>query len=75
MPYPVPQFIKEETKLMGLVNFTQLTILVCLGGLIILLFYTVQRTLFFILTAFLFTVVLQFTFAKFIIFQFYNLFG
>ena len=75
MPYPVPRFIKEETKLMGLVNFTQLTILVCLGGLIILLFYTVQRTLFFILTAFLLTVGLAITFGKLYEIPIYKLVG
>lgn len=39
MPYQVPQFIKEKTKLMGLITFTQLWILLSFGGLIILLFF------------------------------------
>jgi len=39
MVYQVPQFIKEETKLMGWITFTQLWILLSFGGLIVLLFF------------------------------------
>lgn len=42
MVYQVPQFIKEETKLMGLITFTQLWILLSFGGLIILLFLVLK---------------------------------
>lgn len=45
MPYPVPQFIKEETKVMGLINFIQLSILVGFFGLFGLLWVTLQKWL------------------------------
>lgn len=60
MPFPVPQFIKEETKLMGLINFTQLSILVGFFGLFGLLWVTLQKwlclTIILILTPFVFAV-------------------
>lgn len=49
MIYQVPQFIKEETKLMGWITFTQLWILLCFGGLIVLLFFIFKLWLWMIL--------------------------
>jgi len=49
MVYEVPQFIKEKTKLMGLVTFTQLWILLSFSGLIILLFLLLEPWLWIIL--------------------------
>ena len=43
MPVPVPQFIKEETKIMGILTFAQLTI--CVGGGIIGLFFVLSPLL------------------------------
>jgi len=53
MIYQVPQFIKEETKLMGWITFTQLWILLSFGGLIILLFFILVPWLWLILAAIL----------------------
>lgn len=53
MVYEVPQFIKEKTKLMGLVTFTQLWILLSFGGLIVLLFLLLEPWLWIILLAIL----------------------
>lgn len=53
MVYEVPQFIKEKTKLMGLINFTQLWILLSFGGLIVLLFLLLEPWLWIILLAIL----------------------
>ena len=49
MNYQVPQFIKEETKLMGWITFTQLWILLSFGGLIVLLFFILVPWLWMIL--------------------------
>ena len=49
MVYQVPQFIKEETKLMGWITFTQLGILLSFGGLIVLLFFILVPWLWMIL--------------------------
>lgn len=49
MIYQVPQFIKEETKLMGWITFTQLWILLSFGGLILLLFSVLKSWLWLIL--------------------------
>ena len=49
MIYQVPQFIKEETKLMGWITFTQLWILLSFGGLILLLFSVLKLWLWLIL--------------------------
>jgi len=49
MIYQVPQFIKEETKLMGWITFTQLWILLSFGGLIVLLFFILVPWLWMIL--------------------------
>lgn len=49
MVYQVPQFIQEETKLMGVITFTQLWILLSFGGLIVLLFFTLTPWLWMIL--------------------------
>jgi len=38
MYYETPQFIREETKLMGVLTFTQLWILVGFGGILAILF-------------------------------------
>lgn len=53
MVYEVPQFIKEKTKLMGLITFTQLWILLSFGGLIVLLFLLLEPWLWIILLAIL----------------------
>lgn len=53
MVYEVPQFIKEETKLMGLITFTQLWILLSFSGIILLLFFVLQSWIWFILSAIL----------------------
>lgn len=53
MNYEVPQFIREETKLIGLVNFTQLFILLGIGGFLVVLFFTLEFWLWLIL-AFIF---------------------
>lgn len=47
MPVPVPQFIKEETKIMGILTFTQLTIVVIGFGFLILLYFTINLKLWF----------------------------
>ncbi len=44
MPVPVPQFIKEETKIMGILTFAQLTIVCVGGGIIIGLFFVLEPT-------------------------------
>ena len=49
MVYQVPQFIKEETKLMGWITFTQLWILLSFGGFILLLFFVLKSWLWLIL--------------------------
>lgn len=53
MIYQVPQFIKEETKLMGWITFTQLWILLSFWGLIALLFFLLELWLWMILLVFL----------------------
>ncbi len=45
MPVPVPQFIKEETKIMGILTFTQLGIITAGGGLLTLLYFTIDLRL------------------------------
>lgn len=42
MFYETPQFIKQETKLMGIITFNQLWILVGLGGFLVILFFTLN---------------------------------
>jgi len=64
MVYQVPQFIKEETKLMGWITFTQLWILLSFGGLIILLFFVLKVWLWLILTIILAPIGLSLTFGK-----------
>ena len=49
MYYETPQFIREETKLMGAITFTQLWILVGFGGILALLFFVLNFTLWLIL--------------------------
>jgi len=53
MNYEVPQFIREDIKLMGLITFTQLWILLSFGGLIILFFFILEPWLWMILSMFL----------------------
>lgn len=53
MVYQVPQFIKEETKLMGWVTFTQLWILLTFSGFILLLFFVLKSWLWLILATIL----------------------
>jgi len=49
MYYETPQFIREETKLMGVLTFTQLWILVGFGGILAILFFVLNFTLWLIL--------------------------
>ncbi|MGE4554699.1 MAG: PrgI family protein [Candidatus Paceibacterota bacterium] len=42
MPVPVPQFIKEETKIMGIITFTQLGILTGGGGFLVFLYFVLK---------------------------------
>jgi len=53
MNYEVPQFIREDVKLMGWITFTQLWIALSFGGLIILLFFILELWLWMILSMFL----------------------
>lgn len=64
MTYEVPQFIKEEVKLMGWVTFTQLWILLSFGGLIVLLFFLLEPWFWIILLIILAPVGSLFTFGK-----------
>ena len=64
MVYEVPQFIKEETKLMGLITFTQLWILLSFGGIILLLFFVLQSWIWLILAAIIAPVGFFLTFGK-----------
>lgn len=64
MTYQVPQFIKEETKLMGWITFTQLWILLSFGGLIILLFFILIPWLWIILLIILAPIGFSLTFGK-----------
>jgi len=53
MFYEVPQFIKEEVKLLGLINFTQLGILVVVILFLFFSFYSLNLFFAFILASFL----------------------
>lgn len=64
MVYQVPQFIKEETKLMGWITFTQLWILLSFGGLIVLLFLVLKMWLWLILTIILAPIGFSLAFGK-----------
>ena len=64
MIYQVPQFIKEETKLMGWVTFTQLWILLSFGGLILLLFSVLKLWLWLILATILAPIGFSLAFGK-----------
>lgn len=64
MIYQVPQFIKEETKLMGWVTFTQLWILLSFGGLILLLFSVLKLWLWLILAIILAPIGFSLAFGK-----------
>lgn len=64
MVYQVPQFIKEETKLMGWITFTQLWILLSFGGLIVLLFLVLKAWLWLILTIILAPIGFSLAFGK-----------
>jgi hypothetical protein len=64
MVYQVPQFIKEETKLMGWITFTQLWILLSFGGLIVLLFLVLKMWLWLILAAILAPIGFSLAFGK-----------
>jgi len=75
MPYPVPQFVKEETKLMGLITFTQLSILVGFFGVFGLLWLTVQKWLCLLITMILAPFVFGITFGKIYEVPIYKLVG
>ncbi len=64
MVYQVPQFIKEETKLMGWITFTQLWILLSFGGLIVLLFLVLKVWLWLILAIILAPIGFSLAFGK-----------
>ncbi len=64
MVYEVPQFIKEETKLMGLITFTQLWILLSFGGIILLLFFILKSWLWLILVIILAPIGFSLAFGK-----------
>ncbi len=64
MAYQVPQFIKEETKLMGWITFTQLWILLSFGGLILLLFSVLKSWLWLILAIILAPIGFSLAFGK-----------
>ena len=64
MIYQVPQFIKEETKLMGWITFTQLWILLSFGGLILLLFSVLKSWLWLILATILAPIGFSLAFGK-----------
>ncbi|HUW43628.1 MAG TPA: hypothetical protein VMV95_01545 [Bacillota bacterium] len=64
MVYEVPQFIKEETKLIGLITFTQLWILLSFGGIILLLFFALKSWLWLVLSAILAPVGFSLAFGK-----------
>jgi hypothetical protein len=64
MVYEVPQFIKEETKLMGLITFTQLWILLSFGGIILLLFFLLKPWLWLISVTILAPIGFSLTFGK-----------
>lgn len=51
MPVPVPQFIKEETKIMGVITFTQLTVLVIGFGFLVFLYFTIDLKIWWIFAA------------------------
>jgi len=53
MNYEVPQFIRENVKLMGWITFTQLWIILSFAGLVILLFFALEIWLWIILSMFL----------------------
>ena len=53
MNYEVPQFIRENVKLMGWITFTQLWIVLSFAGLVILLFFALEIWLWIILSMFL----------------------
>ncbi len=64
MIYQVPQFIKEETKLMGWITFTQLWILLSFGGFILLLFFVFKSWLWLILAIILAPIGFSLAFGK-----------
>jgi len=64
MNYEVPQFIREDIKLMGLITFTQLWILLSFGGLIILLFFLLEPLFWIILSVFLALIGILLTFGQ-----------
>ena len=64
MPIPVPQFIKEETKIMGLVTLTQLSILTAGGGFLIFLYFVLTFQLWAILALIGFPLILVITFGQ-----------
>jgi len=64
MAYQVPQFVKEEVKLMGIINFTQLSILIGFFGIFGLLWVSVQKWLCLLITLILAPFVFGITFGK-----------
>lgn len=64
MAHQVPKFIEEETKLMGLITFTQLWILLGFAFILIILFSFLQLWLWFIIFVFLAPLGLFLTFGK-----------
>jgi len=64
MPVPVPQFIKEETKIMGLISLTQLSILTAGGGFLIFLYFILFFQLWIIFALIGFPLILILTFGQ-----------
>ena len=64
MAYPVPQFIKEETKLMGILNFTQLSILVGYGAVLVLFWFILPKWFWIIIAAIFTPLILAITFGR-----------
>ncbi len=77
MPYPVPQFIREKPKLMGLIDFTQVTIIVILGAFLFLTYQLLSSVLWLwiILSLFVTPLALAIAFGKYKGIPIYQLIG
>ena len=64
MFYETPQFIRQETKLMGIITFNQLWILVGVAGFLAILFFSLNLGLWFIITLILAPLALFLTFGQ-----------
>jgi len=64
MFYETPQFIRQEIKLMGIITFNQLWILVGVGGLLVILFSSLNHGLWFIIALIITPLALFLTFGQ-----------